>query len=342
MADISSEITAISSARYGEEVRGAIVSALTAVNDQVEDDTESAAASAADAAESLEACQGIESDLSSAVSAAEQTEADIEAAEALRVTAENGRVAAENARAAAETAREAQETGYVAQAQAAAQLAQTYASSDYVKTAQSWAIGGTSSRYGEDTNNAKYWSEVAAQVVTEGGVGSFNGRTGQVVPVDGDYDTSMITRGTGSAESALTAIETGIGTTTLPTTAQTITGAIAEHETDITSLNSNLTYTNNKTFHAYNYTESASATFTVPTTPANGATYLVLVKYYLSSTTFVTDLILVAFTGATSATPVWVAHNSTRNLPSVSVSGTTVSLAFSSALYAAYYVMKCF
>jgi hypothetical protein len=239
MADISSQITAIQSARYGEEVRGALVTALTAVNNQVEDDTTSAGASATAAAESLVACQGIETALETAVQSASDTEAAIEAAEALRVTAEEDRVAAESARVAAETAREAAETGYVAQAQAAAAQAQQYASSDYVKTAQSWAVGGTSSRYGEDTNNAKYWSEVAAEVVTHGGVGSFNGRTGQVVSVEGDYDTTKISRGTGTAETALASIENSIGSTALPTTAQTLTGAIAEHESDISTLNSN-------------------------------------------------------------------------------------------------------
>ncbi len=244
MADISQQINAINSARYGEEVRGSIVTALTAVNDQVEADETSAGASATAAAASAAEAQAAEANLASAIAAAEQTEEDIEAAEALRVTAEQGRVDAENARVTAEAARADAATNYVAQAQAAAAQAQQYASSDYVKTAQSWAIGGTSSRYGEDTNNAKYWAEIAAEVVTEGGVGSFNGRTGQVLPETGDYDTTMISRGTGSAESALAAIEAGIGTTTLPTTAQTLTGAIAEHESDITALNGNLSAKN--------------------------------------------------------------------------------------------------
>ena len=251
MADISQQINAINSARYGEEVRGSIVTALTAVNNQVEDDETSAGASATAAAASAAQAQAAEENLADAIAAAEQTEEDIEAAEALRVTAEQGRVDAENARVAAEQAREDAETGYVAQAQAAAAQAQQYASSDYVKTAQSWAIGGTSSRYGEDTNNAKYWAEIAAEVVTEGGVGSFNGRTGQVLPAAGDYDTTMITRGTGSAESALAAIESGIGTTTLPTTAQTLTGAIAEHESDISALNGKLEYGSFTTFSTF-------------------------------------------------------------------------------------------
>ncbi len=40
-----------------------------------------------------------------------------------------------------------------------------------------------------------------------------------------------------SANSSISSINTKIGSVTLPTTAQTLTGAIAEHESDITALN---------------------------------------------------------------------------------------------------------
>ena len=56
---------------------------------------------------------------------------------------------------------------------------------------QSWAIGGTGIRDGEDTNNAKYWSDLA-QAVVEGGVTTFNGRFGNVVPQKGDYTAEMV------------------------------------------------------------------------------------------------------------------------------------------------------
>ena len=55
---------------------------------------------------------------------------------------------------------------------------------------ESWAVGGTNTRTGEDTNNAKYWSE-QAQAAAGGGVTSFNSRTGVVTPQDGDYITSL-------------------------------------------------------------------------------------------------------------------------------------------------------
>lgn len=64
--------------------------------------------------------------------------------------------------------------------------------------AESYAIGGTSSRSGEDTDNAKYYAqqakksaELAASSIT--GVSSFNGRTGTIMPENGDYKAEQIT-----------------------------------------------------------------------------------------------------------------------------------------------------
>ena len=128
-----------------------------------------------------------------AVNALEETESGIEAAEALRVAAEELRAAAETARAEAEsgraeaeqqrqdaeTQRQDLETGYVARSENGA------------KASESWAVGGTGTREGEDTNNAKYWSEQAA-AVAGGGVISFKGRTGSVIPASGDYTAEMV------------------------------------------------------------------------------------------------------------------------------------------------------
>ena len=58
-------------------------------------------------------------------------------------------------------------SGSASQAQAsAAAAAQSAASVDGInKTAQSWAVGGTNTRPGEDTDNAKYWAQQAEAVV---------------------------------------------------------------------------------------------------------------------------------------------------------------------------------
>ena len=106
----------------------------------------------------------------------EATEADRAAAEAVREANEAQRIENENARIAAEQARVDETNGVVAQANQAA---------------QSWAVGGTGTREGEDTNNAKYWSEQAA-AAAGGGVTSFKGRTGSVTPASGDYTAEMV------------------------------------------------------------------------------------------------------------------------------------------------------
>lgn len=51
---------------------------------------------------------------------------------------------------------------------------------------QSWAVGGTGTRSGENRNNAKYWAEQASHAAG-GGVYSFNNRAGYVLPQSGDY-----------------------------------------------------------------------------------------------------------------------------------------------------------
>ncbi len=80
----------------------------------------------------------------------------------------NASSSAQTAQSAASTASAAAEaaSGSASQAQAsAAAAAQSAASVDGInKTAQSWAVGGTNTRPGEDTDNAKYWAEQAQAV----------------------------------------------------------------------------------------------------------------------------------------------------------------------------------
>lgn len=107
-------------------------------------------------------------------------------------TAKSAASAAADAASMASTAAEAA-SGSASRAQeSAAAAAKSAASVDGInKTAQSWAVGGTGTREGEDTNNAKYWAEQAQQAAG-GGVVSFNGRAGSVVPQAGDYDKDMV------------------------------------------------------------------------------------------------------------------------------------------------------
>ena len=85
--------------------------------------------------------------------------------------------------------------------------------SDSATLSKSWAIGGTGKREDEDVNNAKYWASIAG-AVAGGGVLSFNGRSGFVVPADGDYKSEQIKRGNSTVEASLTALEETAGNAT--------------------------------------------------------------------------------------------------------------------------------
>lgn len=93
-------------------------------------------------------------------------------------------LAADSAAAAASSAQEAQDHAD----EAAAEVTKA---ADQATISQSWAVGGTGKRPGEDQNNSKYWSQVA-ESIAGGGVLAFNGRGGSVVPEPGDYTPEMV------------------------------------------------------------------------------------------------------------------------------------------------------
>ena len=87
---------------------------------------------------------------------------------------------------------------------------------DSATLSKSWAVGGTGKRENEDVNNAKYWASIAG-AAAGGGVLSFNGRSGFVVPEDGDYNSEQIKRGDSTVEASLTALEeTAVDATNVP------------------------------------------------------------------------------------------------------------------------------
>lgn len=103
-----------------------------------------------------------------------------------------------SANAAAGSASEA--SGYVGAAQtsasnalASARAAEASAADidNQVKLAKSWAVGNTGVRADEAVNNSMYWAGQAA-AAAGGGVVSFNGRTGSVIPESGDYSSDEI------------------------------------------------------------------------------------------------------------------------------------------------------
>ena len=148
-----------------------------------------AAGSRTEAAASAGKAQTAQSAAEDAQAAAEAAQS---AAETAASTAETAKTAAQSAQSAAETAKTAAEGSASDAAESAAQASQSAAQVEAnSKTAESWAVGGTGTRTGEDTNNAKYWCE-SAQAIAGGGVTSFNGRGGIVKSQAGDYTAEMV------------------------------------------------------------------------------------------------------------------------------------------------------
>lgn len=127
-----------------------------------------------------------------AETAQSKAEAARDASKAAQAAAQTAQGKAETAQSKAEDAQNAAE----ASATAAAEYESGAKSAAATATAggnmaKSWAVGGTGTREGEDTDNAKYWAK-AAQGAAGGGVSSFNGRAGAVTPQIGDYTAEMV------------------------------------------------------------------------------------------------------------------------------------------------------
>lgn len=193
MADITQYTNAIKEARYGEQVRGSIVSAIEEINNEVARDTESARSYAAAAQNQANAASEIRDSLNETLVSTNQLASSVAQAELERQAAETERSQAETLRADAEMQRANAATNYVAEAKKAADDARRLANSDYALLAQSWAKGGTGIRAGEDEDNAEYWAEKVKSIANAGGVVSFKGRGGAVDPATGDYSADMIT-----------------------------------------------------------------------------------------------------------------------------------------------------
>lgn len=127
-----------------------------------------------------------------AETAQSKAEAARDASKAAQAAAQTAQGKAETAQSKAEDAQNAAE----ASATAAAEYESGAKSAAATATAggnmaKSWAVGGTGTREGEDTDNARYWAK-AAQGAAGGGVTSFNGRGGAVTPQKGDYTAAMV------------------------------------------------------------------------------------------------------------------------------------------------------
>lgn len=174
---------------------------------QVQSAAAQSATAAKNAQDAAEAAQGKAEDAQAAAEAAQaKAETAQSKAETAQSKAETAQGKAESAQSAAESAAaSASGSASAAASSASAAALSEDASAEYeagAKTAaasaaangklsESWAVGGTGTREGEDTDNAKYWAK-AAQGAAGGGVTSFNGRSGAVAPQTGDYTASMV------------------------------------------------------------------------------------------------------------------------------------------------------
>lgn len=169
----ASETAAASSASSAEASKTAAAESSATATAQAS----AADASAAKAAASQKAAKSSEDKATAQANVAESNALAAKSAQGLAESSEiNASSSAQAAQSAASTATNAASSadqaatsasGFASQAQAsAAAAAQSAASVDGInKTAQSWAVGGTGTREGEDTNNAKYWAEQAQAVV---------------------------------------------------------------------------------------------------------------------------------------------------------------------------------
>ena len=209
----NSETAAASSVSAAEASKTAAAESAATATAQASAANESSAKAAA----SQKAAQTAETNAKASETAAAASQGSAETASAsAQASAAAAAQSAQAAQSAASTATNAASSasqsatsasGSASQAQAsAAAAAQSAASVDGInKTAQSWAVGGTGTREGEDSNNAKYWCE-SAQAIAGGGVTSFNGRGGIVKPQKGDYTAEMVgADASGAAAAAVSA-----------------------------------------------------------------------------------------------------------------------------------------
>lgn len=119
------------------------------------------------------------------------TDSVTQAAESAAEAAASAAASKSSEQAAAGSASEAEQSATDAKGEVENAKQEVQNAENAAQKSESWAVGGTGTRPGEDTNNAKYWSDEARKAAG-GGVASFNGRTGVVLPEEGDYTREML------------------------------------------------------------------------------------------------------------------------------------------------------
>lgn len=191
---VREEMQGYVSAASSSESAAASSKNAAAASEQAAAQSENAAAS------SQTAAAGSASDAASSASAAATSAGSAATSE---TNAGNSASAAAASAAAAESAAQtaAQEAAEAAAQEAAAAVRQeveedAQKAADSAEDSEAWAVGqrgGVDVPISDETyhNNAKYWSDQAA-AAAGGGVSSFNGRGGIVIPQSGDYTAEMV------------------------------------------------------------------------------------------------------------------------------------------------------
>lgn len=217
-AQDSKASSAQSAQTAGEKASAAQTAAQAAQSAKA--DAESAKAAAVTAGASAESAnasaQSAKSAAQSAKAAAQTAQSKAETANTSAQTAKTDAEAANTSAQSAKTAAESAKSAAAGSAQSAGASAQSAQASS--KLSESWAVGGTGTRTGEDTNNAKHWAEQAQNAAV--GVSSFNGRAGAVTPQSGDYTAEMVgADAQGAAQTVQDNLNTHAGNTVMHITA---------------------------------------------------------------------------------------------------------------------------
>ncbi len=337
MANVSSYLAKILSAVYGEEVRGAIHDAIDAMNTEsssamsyAKTAQDSATESASAASQSASAAKTSETDAKAsetkvATSASNaktsETNAGTSASSAAtsasnaKTSETNAKTYQTNAATSASNAKTSETNAKTYQTNAAtsasnAKTSETNAATSAsnaktsetnagtsAKTAQSWAAGGTGTRTGEDTDNAKYWAEKAKSIAG----GSFDPE-GSADAVQSNLDThtaDTVKHITAAERTAWNAKQSALTFDTTPTSGSTkpVTSGGVKTALDAKAEASALTsHTGNTTVHitaaertAWNAKQNALTFDTTPVTNStnpvtSGGVYTALSKKQDAST----------------------------------------------------------
>lgn len=241
----------------------------------------SAEAAAAAAGEAATTATTIETDISTATRL-------VNDARGYASSAADSVTAAQAASGAATTkANEASNSANAAAGSAGEAAASSTSASNYANNAQaeanrarSWADYPNEATHGSATNNAHYWADVA-RAIAGGGVVSFNGRGGIVVPEEGDYSAGMISYD--NTSSGLTATDAQGAIDEVNTNLGSLDTEVGQIETDLSdyhvtpSKNRAIPNGTRRTLASVTYTEEANGVIDVDGTATGSNSF-----YYIS------------------------------------------------------------